>query len=159
MSVQAVFDLASSAIFGSDESLRNLNEILSKKSESDETQPARPKVLVVDDQRLVADTVAQILEGAGFHAVATYDGWQALQIAATLQPDFLLCDVLMPRMNGVQLAIAIRRTYPEVRILLFSGQAGISEILLEGQRQGYDFELIPKPIHPLKLIERLKEQQ
>lgn len=159
MSVRLVFDLASSAIFGSDDSLRNLIEAVRKKSESDETQPPRPKVLVVDDQRLVADTVAQILEGAGFHAVVAYDGWEALQIAARLQPDFLLCDVLMPRMNGVQLAIAIRRTHAAVKILLFSGQAGISEILLEGQRQGFEFDLIPKPIHPLRLIERLKEQK
>jgi hypothetical protein len=59
-------------------------------------------------------------------------------------------------MNGVDLAIAIRKMYPDARILLFSGQAGISEILLDGQRQGFEFELIPKPIHPLKLIEQLK---
>jgi hypothetical protein len=44
------------------------------------------------------------------------------------------------------------------RHLLFSGQAGISEILLAGHRQGFEFELIAKPIHPLKLIERLKAQ-
>jgi len=66
--------------------------------------------------------------------------------------------VLMPRMNGVDLGIAMRKMFPDAKILLFSGQAGISEILLEGQRQGFEFELIAKPIHPLKLIERLKEQ-
>ncbi len=59
-------------------------------------------------------------------------------------------------MNGVGLAIAMRKIYPDARILLFSGQAGITEILLEGLRQGFEFELIAKPIHPLKLIERLK---
>lgn len=154
-----MFYLAASSIFGADESLRNLIESLGENSASMEPRLGRPKVLVVDDQTLIADTVAQILEGAGFHAVAAYDGWEALETAATLQPDFLLCDVLMPRMNGVQIAIAIRRKYPAAKILLFSGQAGISEILLEGQRQGFEFELIPKPIHPLKLIERLKEQQ
>jgi CheY-like chemotaxis protein len=154
-----MFHLASSSIFGSDESLRNLIETLRENSESDEPQPSRRKVLVVDDQKLIADTIAEILEDAGFQAVAAYDGWAALEIAATLHPDFLLCDVLMPRMNGVQLAIAARRAHPAAKILLFSGQAGISEILLEGQRQGFEFELIPKPIHPLKLIERLKEQK
>ena len=159
MSVRPLFYLASSAIFGDDESFHNLIESLRKSSESDETQPPRPKVLVVDDQRLIADTIAEFLGDAGFHATPAYDGWTALEIAAKLQPDFLLCDVLMPRMNGVQLAIAARRKYPETKILLFSGQAGISDILLEGQRQGFDFELIPKPIHPLKLIERLKERQ
>jgi CheY-like chemotaxis protein len=154
-----MFRLGSSSIFGSDESFRNLIKTLSTSSESDEPQPARTKVLVVDDQKLIADTIAEILEDAGFQAAAAYDGWAALEIAAALHPDFLLCDVLMPRMNGVQLAIAIRRTYPATKILLFSGQAGIAQILLDGQRQGFEFELIPKPIHPLKLIERLKEKQ
>jgi CheY-like chemotaxis protein len=154
-----MFHLASSSSFGWDESFRNLIATLRENSESDELQPGRPKVLIVDDQKLIADTIAEILEDAGFHGVAAYDGWAALEIVATLHPDFLLCDVLMPRMNGVQLAIAIRRAYPATKILLFSGQAGISEILLEGQRQGFEFDLIPKPIHPLKLIERLKKQQ
>jgi CheY-like chemotaxis protein len=127
-------------------------------SESEHTQPARPRVLVVDDQKLIADTITEILEGAGFHALAVYDGWTALESAAAFRPDYLLTDVLMPRMNGVQLAIAIRKNYPAVRILLFSGQAGTSEIMLEGQKQGYEFELIAKPIHPLKLIEHLKNE-
>ena len=70
--------------------------------------------------------------------------------------DYLLSDVLMPQMNGVELAIAIRKMHPTIRIVLFSGQAGISEILLEGQRQGFHFELLAKPIHPLKVIEHLR---
>jgi YesN/AraC family two-component response regulator len=53
----------------------------------------------------------------------------ALEAVARFRPDYLLSDVLMPRMNGVHLAIAIRKMYPEARILLFSGQAGIPEIL------------------------------
>jgi CheY-like chemotaxis protein len=120
--------------------------------------PALPKVLVVDDNKLIADTITEILEGAGFRADTAYDGWMALEMARRLKPDYLLSDVLMPRMNGVELAIAVRKLYPAARILLFSGQAGISEILLEGRRQGFEFELIAKPVHPLKLIERLKEQ-
>ncbi|HTV81481.1 MAG TPA: response regulator [Acidobacteriaceae bacterium] len=120
--------------------------------------PRRARVLVVDDQRLIADTMAEILTNAGFEAVAAYDGWQALEIASRFRPDCLLSDVLMPRMNGVELAITLRQKDPRLTILLFSGQAGISEILLEGQRRGYEFELIAKPIHPLKLIERLKQE-
>ncbi|RZU42529.1 response regulator [Edaphobacter modestus] len=119
---------------------------------------ALPKVLVVDDERRIADTLAEILQMAGFHAVATYDGWTALETATWFRPDYLLSDVLMPRLNGVQLAIAIRKMHPAAKVLLFSGQAGISHILLEGQRQGFEFDILAKPIHPLKLIERLKEQ-
>lgn len=115
-----------------------------------------PKVLIVDDQHLIADTLAEILGNAGFDAVAAYDGWDALDKASRFHPRWVLTDVLMPRMNGVELAITLRQKFPQSAILLFSGQAGISEILQEGRRQGYQFELIAKPIHPAKLIERLK---
>jgi CheY-like chemotaxis protein len=131
----------------------------SPKQASPEPHRRRLKVLVVDDQRLIVDTIAEILEGAGFQPIPVYDPWEALDAAARAQPDYLLTDILMPRMNGVELAIAIRKMYPAVKILLFSGQAGISEILVEAQKRGYQFELIPKPIHPLKLVERLKEQE
>ncbi len=144
--------------FSSDESLRNLIEFRSAGSDPVGPQPGRRKVLVVDDQRLIADTISEILEGAGFHVMAAYDGWSALEIAGRFHPDYVLSDVLMPRMNGVELAIAVQKMFPAAKILLFSGQAGISNALLEGQKQGFEFELIAKPIHPLKLIERLKEQ-
>jgi hypothetical protein len=61
-----------------------------------------------------------------------------------------------PNENGIELAVSISKMLPTTRILLFSGQAGISKILLDGHKQGFEFELIAKPIHPLKLIEHLK---
>jgi CheY-like chemotaxis protein len=80
-------------------------------------------------------------------------------MAELAQPDYLLTDVIMPVMNGVELAVAIRKKYPATRIVLFSGQAGISDILMQGRQQGYEFELIAKPIHPDKLIDQLKRMQ
>jgi CheY-like chemotaxis protein len=127
-------------------------------SNTADTQRLRPTVLVVDDETLIVDTMVEILEGYGFDVIAAYDGWTALEKVAHRQPDYLLSDVLMPRMNGVELAIAIRKMYPATRVVLFSGQAGISEILLDGERQGFEFDLIAKPVHPLKLIEYLKDR-
>jgi CheY-like chemotaxis protein len=131
----------------------------SASNESDLTEPRRTRlrVLIVDDQKLIADTLVEILTNAGFDAVASYDGWQALEVASRFAPNWVISDVLMPRMNGVELAIAIRKNYPMATILLFSGQAGISEILQEGERKGFEFELIAKPIHPLRLIERINQ--
>jgi CheY-like chemotaxis protein len=127
-------------------------------SDTAEIQRSRPTVLVVDDEELIVDTMGEILEGAGFEVIGVYDGWTALEKIAQRRPDYVLSDVSMPQMNGVQLAIAVRKMYPSTRIILFSGQAGISDILLDGQRQGFQFELIAKPIHPLDLIKYLKEQ-
>ncbi len=136
---------------------RNSIGSLSLSSGSKEPRARRPRILVVDDERIIAETMAEILEASGFQAAIAYDGWSALQVAGIVQPDYLLSDILMPRMNGVDLAIAIRKMYPAARILLFSGQAGITEILRAAQHQGFEFELIAKPIHPLILIARLKE--
>jgi|SRR5690348_9666442 len=153
-----MLEIYSDAIHFADELLSQ--ELLPIREDAASPEPGRSrrKILVVDDQRLIADTIVQIFQNAGFEAVAAYDGWSALEIAGRLRPDLLLSDVLMPQMNGVQLAIAMRRNHPETKILLFTGQAGISEILLEGKEKGYEFELLPKPIHPLKLLERIKEQ-
>ena len=120
---------------------------------------SRPKILVVDDQKLIVETIVEILERAGFEVAAAYDGWEALDAAAQFQPDHLLSDVLMPRMNGVELAIAVRKMYPSIKILLFSGQAGISELLTSAEERGFVFEVLPKPVHPRKLVERIKDQK
>ncbi len=144
------------SILARDESLRGQSESAWRAHDIVEPRSSRPRVLVVDDHRLIADSLVEILTNAGFEAAAAYDGREALEAASRFSPDCLLSDVLMPRMNGVELAITIRDNYPATTILLFSGQAGISEILQEGQRRGYQFELIPKPIHPLRLIERIR---
>jgi CheY-like chemotaxis protein len=153
-----MLETPSGSIFAADPSLQTPRGTSPEESSSTQPEPGKYKVLIVDDERLVADTLAEILERAGCHVAVAYDGWTALDAAGRFHPDHLLSDVLMPRMNGVELAIAIRKMYPGIRILLFSGQAGISDILLDGQKRGYEFELIAKPIHPLKLIERLTQQ-
>ncbi len=117
----------------------------------------QPTILVVDDERLVADTLSEILEDAGYVVMKAYDGWEALKLATKRKPDYLLTDVLMPRMNGVELAISLRKMQPSVRILLFSGNAGVSEILDECRKLGYEFDTLGKPIHPSALLKRLSK--
>lgn len=114
------------------------------------------KVLIVDDEKLLADTTGAILRRAGFNAKTAYEGFGALEVMASFHPYYVLTDIMMPGMNGVELAIAITRIYPATKILLFSGQAGISEILEESKAKGFEFPLLAKPVHPTKLIERLK---
>jgi CheY-like chemotaxis protein len=153
-----MFEMLSGSINSIDEFARDPITHSYEESDSKELRQGLPKILIVDDEKRIADSLTEIFEMAGFDVVTAYDGCEAAEIATRFQPDYLLSDVLMPRMNGVELAIAISKMFPAVRILLFSGQAGISEILLDGRRQGFEFELIPKPIHPLKLIERFKDQ-
>ena len=138
-----------------DESIRNPPDPPISESDSRDYGSIKLRVLVVDDERLLADTTAAILRGVGFDTQVAYDGWEALETARSFHPDYLLTDIMMPMMNGVELAIAITKMFPAAKIWLFSGQTGISDILENGHSQGYNFPLLAKPVHPLRLIESL----
>lgn len=125
-------------------------------SESERRGPA-PRILVVDDEVLIADTIVQILNRNGFIAEAAYGGQEAIEAAHRNCPELVLSDVLMPNVDGVEAAIAIRGLCPDTRIVLFSGQAATVEILARAKERGHTFELLPKPIHPTQLIKHLRQ--
>ena len=66
-------------------------------------QPSKPRVLVVDDERVIADTLAIILNQNGFDASAVYTGTAAVDRARETKPDLIISDVIMPDMNGIEL--------------------------------------------------------
>lgn len=115
-----------------------------------------PRILVVDDETLIADTIVQILNRNGFIAECAYSGADAIELAKRHCPELVLSDVMMPHVDGVEAAIQIRQACPNTRIVLFSGQAATVEILARARERGYHFELLPKPIHPTQLIKHLK---
>jgi len=129
------------------------------KDQGENLEATEPTILVVDDQQMVADTTAEILNRSGFRASRAYTAHSALQIARKLKPDYLLTDVLMPNMNGVELAIAVSTELPRTRIVLFSGQAGITDILHRAKEHGYVFDLLAKPMHPEKLVNFLRRKR
>src|SRR3954463_6621630 len=116
----------------------------------------KPKVLVVDDERVIADTLAMILNQSGFQATAVYSGKKALELAPDFQPDMLISDVIMADLNGIDAAIRIREVLPSIKILLFSGQAATADLLEKAHAQGYDFEILAKPVHPQDLLSKLR---
>jgi DNA-binding response OmpR family regulator len=116
----------------------------------------KPKVLVVDDERVIADTLAMILNQSGFDARAVYSGEKAVDMASTFTPDMLITDVIMADLNGIDAAIMIRSILPTIKILLFSGQAATADLLEKARAKGYEFEILAKPVHPQDLLSRLK---
>jgi CheY-like chemotaxis protein len=118
--------------------------------------PAKPKVLVADDERVIADTLAIILNQSGFEATAVYSGEKAVETAKTLRPDMLISDVIMTDLNGIDAAIKIREMLPSCKILLFSGQAATADLLDRAQGQGHQFEILAKPVHPQDLLAKLR---
>ena len=116
----------------------------------------KPRVLVVDDEQVIADTLAKILDLNGYDASAVYTGTAAVESARTLQPDLIISDVIMPDMNGIEAAINIRGFLPSCKILLFSGQAATADLLENARAQGHEFEILAKPVHPSDLLAKLK---
>lgn len=116
----------------------------------------KPKVLVVDDERVIADTLAMILNQSGFEARAVYSGESALETVPIFEPDMLISDVITADLNGIDAAIRIRRILPQIKILLFSGQAATADLLEKARAQGYEFEILAKPVHPQDLLNRLR---
>lgn len=114
------------------------------------------RIFVVDDERVIADTLCAILGCAGYDARAFYDAETTLAACEDQRPDLLISDVSMPGMNGVEMAIQVKARFPGCGILLFSGQAGTVEVLEAAHRKGYDFELLTKPVHPKDLLTKLE---
>jgi DNA-binding NtrC family response regulator len=117
----------------------------------------RPVVLVVDDESSIADTLAEILSRNGYACVSAYDADSAIETALLRPPEMLITDVVLPGMNGIDLAIHIRRIFPDCKIILFSGQASTADLLAAANRQGHQFVLISKPVHPTDLLARIAE--
>jgi CheY-like chemotaxis protein len=117
---------------------------------------AKPKVLVADDERVIADTLAMILNQSGFEARAVYSSEKALEVVPEFKPDMLISDVIMGDLNGIDAAIQIRAILPNIKILLFSGQAATADLLEKARAHGYEFEILAKPVHPQDLLTRLR---
>lgn len=116
----------------------------------------KPKVLVADDERVIADTLVIILNQSGFQATAVYSGESAVEVAREIEPDMVISDVIMNDMNGIDAAIQIRAMFPSCKILLFSGQAATADLLDRARGQGHEFEILAKPVHPQDLLTRLR---
>lgn len=117
----------------------------------------KPKVLIADDEQVIADTLAAILNQAGFEARAVYTSAKALEVAHVFQPDVLVSDVIMSGVDGIEAAIRVKALLPEIRVFLLSGQTATAELLERRNAGGHGFEILTKPLHPRELMNRLRE--
>jgi DNA-binding response OmpR family regulator len=115
------------------------------------------RILIVDDERRIADTAALILQAQGYQTAVAYDGASGIAGCREFHPHLILTDVVMPGMSGIEMAITIGREFPGCAILLISGQAATADMLETAQRQGHTFELLAKPVHPTVLLKRVAQ--
>jgi DNA-binding NtrC family response regulator len=115
----------------------------------------KSRILIVDDEKNIADTLAMVFQIKGHEALAVYNAESAVEAIETFEPDVVLSDVIMGKMTGVDLAIYLSRARPECKVILFSGQTATANLLSEANRKGHDFRLLAKPIHPEQLLKEL----
>jgi CheY-like chemotaxis protein len=110
------------------------------------------KIIVVDDEETIADTLALIFSSNGYEARTAYSAEQALETLEEWKPDLAIIDVVLPGMNGIEFAIFLKASYPDVHFLLFSGQPGTGGLLDEAKKKGHLFEILAKPLHPTFML-------
>jgi CheY-like chemotaxis protein len=112
----------------------------------------KPTIFVVDDESLIARTLATILSGFGYTATAFTNPLDALHAAGSECPDFLLSDVFMPHLNGIDLRITFCERCPKCKVLLISGQTETTDLLESAREAGHNFTVLAKPVHPTELL-------
>jgi len=112
----------------------------------------RHRVLIVDDERTIADTLSLIFSASGYETRAAYSAEQALEIIPEWLPHLAVIDVALPGMHGIELAILLTAQCPDCRLLLFSGQSQTSDLLAEAETKSYKFDILAKPVHPTVML-------
>jgi DNA-binding response OmpR family regulator len=118
--------------------------------------PARPAVLVADDDPHIVELVSYRLERAGYDVIPATDGQEALSLLEQHRPDLAVLDVMMPRLSGYDITRELRRSEPtrNIPVILLTGCAQESDIQL-GFEAGAD-DYLRKPFSPEELRARVQ---
>ena len=108
-------------------------------------------ILVIDDDTIVRESIVAYLEDSGFNILQAENGEQGLTVYKESHPDLILCDLRMPRMDGLGVLRNVREISPEIPFIVVSG-AGVMADVVEALRLGAS-DYIIKPIVDLEVLE------
>ncbi|MCB9995993.1 MAG: response regulator [Rhodospirillales bacterium] len=114
------------------------------------------KILVVDDDEMVRQTIEDILCAEGYEVLAASNGVKAIEILQAEEIGVMVTDIIMPFKEGVETIIECRQQWKDLKIIAISGggRAAIGDFLETAQKFGAD-DVIKKPFDPLELIEKV----
>ena len=121
-------------------------------------QSGRESILLAEDEPLVRGMIATSLRNLGYNVLEASDGAEALQLAQEFPAgdiQLLLSDVVMPRMNGIELSRRFRDMFPDAKILLMSGYTEEADI--QGAISDSSIAFLPKPFSLHELAEKVRE--
>ncbi len=108
------------------------------------------KILIIEDEKLLADSLQAMLESKGFEVEAVYDGETGEEYAESGVYDLLILDVMMPKMNGYQVARQVRARRCGTPILMLTAKSSLED-RIEGLNAGADYYLT-KPFDTRELM-------
>jgi two-component system nitrogen regulation response regulator NtrX len=111
-------------------------------------------ILVVDDEKNIRTALAGILEDEGYHPVFAKDGLEALDMAKKENPDLVLLDIWMPRLDGLETLQALKEFHPQLTVVMMSGHGTIETAVKSTKLGAYDF--IEKPLSLEKVLVTVK---
>ncbi len=111
------------------------------------------RILVVEDEKPIADIIKFNLEREGFSVVVAYNGQDALEAAARQLPDLIVLDVMLPKLDGFEVCLELRKTSSTPILMLTAKEEERDKI--KGLEVGAD-DYITKPFSPRELVARVK---
>lgn len=116
-----------------------------------------PRVAIIDDEPVIADTLAEILKLHGYETRAHYNGESALADAERFCPQVILSDVCIGKIDGIETALRIRASHPACRIILFTASPALGEIRRRAGDLGFEF--LKRPLHPWDVLVMLRGEE
>ena len=101
------------------------------------------KILIVDDESNIRDILKDRLEATGYQVIQASDGKEGLALTESEEPDLILLDLKMPKMDGIEVLERLRKKFPEIIVIVLTGHGTIG-LAVEAMKLGA-FDFITKP--------------
>ncbi|MFH2137503.1 MAG: response regulator [Candidatus Omnitrophota bacterium] len=113
------------------------------------------KILLVDDEQDIVTVVTARLKANDYEVIVAYDGEAALEMAKTQNPDLIILDLMLPKMDGYKVCGLLKNDvrYSKIPIIMFTARAQEEDVLL-GKEMGAD-DYITKPFDSMVLLEKI----
>lgn len=115
-----------------------------------------PKILIIDDEKLVRESFAVYLEDSNFQVFQAENGLQGIELCRQVLPELILCDLRMPELDGLDVLATITQEFPETPIIMVSGMGSISDALKAIKLGAWDY--LSKPIEDMAALEHAVKQ-
>lgn len=115
------------------------------------------KILVVDDEQAIVSSRAKILESQNYETATAFSGEEAVKVASWFEPDCIVSDIAMGKMNGVEAAMEILGVLPRCKVFFISGNVCCADLLEKARAKGFYFEVLQKPLPPPEMLARIEQ--